>query len=86
MSNVVYQAEILDSRGYEANNPGEREDVRRGLCPSQEGSRQTLAGCGYHEFGNSPRSGKDCSKGDFGPSQEVGHLLYAAFRAEPSGE
>ena len=81
MSNVVYQAGILDSRGYEANNPGECEDVRRGLCIAKEGRRQTLAGCRYHEFGNSARSGKDCSKGDFGAREEVETPSLCPFSA-----
>ena len=71
MSNVVYQAEILDSRGYEANDTGEREDVRRRLCLAQKGCRQALDGCRYDELGDCPRSGENRSEGYFGPAQEI---------------
>lgn len=71
MSNVVYQAEILDSRGHEANYPGECEDVRRGFCFAKEGRRQTLARCRYDELGDRLGSGENCSEGYFRPTQEV---------------
>lgn len=76
MSNVVYQAEILDSRGYETNGSGEREDVRRRLCLAKEGCRQTLAGCGDYKLGDCPRSGENCGKGDFGSKEEISGCLH----------
>src|SRR5579871_4657095 len=71
-SNVVYQAEILDSRGHEANDTSEREDVRRGLYLAQKGCRQTLARCRYHELGDCPCAGENCSEGHSGSAEEIG--------------
>jgi DNA-binding XRE family transcriptional regulator len=79
-SNVVYQAEILDSRGYEANDTSERENVRRRFCLAQKGSRQTLAGCRYNQLGHSPSFGSNRSEGHSGSAQEIAMPLGKSGR------
>jgi hypothetical protein len=70
MSNVVDQVKMLDSRGHETNRSGERQNDRRGFCPSPQGCRGTLARCRYDKLRNRSRTCSNCCTGHLG-SEEI---------------